>query len=535
LKPIEEVAKDFGVPQNLLYLYGSYKAKIDLDALTSASETNQKGRLVLITAITPTPSGEGKTVTAIGLASSLHRMGLKSVVCVRQPSLGPLFGIKGGAAGGGRATVEPMQEINMRFTGDIDAIAASHNLLSAMIDNHLFHGNDLRIKPETISWSRTLDMNDRALRHVTVRPSGTKEGVSREDSFVITAASEVMAVLSLSKTYHDLKERLSRIIVGFNEADEPVRAAELRAEGAMTALLKDAMKPNLVQTNEGTPALVHGGPFGNIATGTSSLASLLMGLNFADYCVVEAGFGSDLGAEKFFDIVARIGGFQVDAAVVVVSIKALKFHSQQDELLSAGLENLEKHLGNVKSFGIIPIVALNKFSSDTQAEIKLVERKCEELGVPFAISDVYARGAEGGIELANNVTELVKKPHANRVVYELDDTIEQKIDKVVRGIYGGKDVDLSETALNDIARINNLGLAKFPICIAKTPLSLSDDPKKLGRPDSFKVRVTHVGISAGAGFVIPYMGDIMTMPGLPKHPLAEEIDLTASGEIIGLS
>jgi formate--tetrahydrofolate ligase len=558
LKTISEVAQDLGVPQDFLHLYGHYKAKIELTALAEES-AKRRAKLVLVTAITPTPAGEGKTVTAIGLASALSRLGHKSVVCIRQPSLGPLFGIKGGAAGGGKSTVEPMQEINMRFTGDIDAVAASHNLLSAMLDNHLFHGNELRIKPETITWNRTLDVNDRALRHVTVRPSGAKEGTQREDSFVITAASEVMALLSLSRNYHDLKERLGRILLGFNEGGQAVKASNLKSQGAMAALLKDALQPNLVQTSEGTPALIHGGPFGNIATGTSSLISILLGLSYADYCVVEAGFGSDLGAEKFFDIVARLGGFEVSTAVVVVSIKALKYHSQQQEStnrkiiesnnegamsrvlqpinvgpLSGGLENLQKHLENAKSYGVFPVVALNRFSSDTEDEIKLVRRKCEESGVLFAISDVFSEGAGGGIELAKQVVEAAEKPHANRPVYELEDRIEEKIEKIVRRIYGGTGAEFSETALKDLQMITELGFEKFPVCMAKTPLSLSDDPKKLGRPSSFTVKVNHIGISAGAGFVIPYMGAIMTMPGLPRHPIAEEIDLSDNGKITGM-
>jgi formate--tetrahydrofolate ligase len=557
LKLISEVARDLGIPRDALRPYGIYKAKIALSAVTEGAK-RKRAKLVLVTAMTPTPAGEGKTVTAIGLSSALSRLGHRTVVCVRQPSLGPLFGVKGGAAGGGRSTVEPMQEINMRFTGDIDAVAASHNLLSAMLDNHLFHGNELHIDPQTISWNRTLDMDDRALRHVTVRPSGAKDSPGRDESFVITAASEVMTILSLSRNYVDLKERLGRIIVGFNEARQPIRAGDLTAQGAMAAILKEALEPNLAQTIDGTPALIHGGPFGNIATGTSSLISILLALSYADYCVVEAGFGSDLGAEKFFDIVARLGGFLVDAAVIVASIKALKYHSQQQQdpvinkvtreanlagseilassttSLSAGLENLEKHIENIRSFGILPVVALNRFSSDVDKEVELVRHSCEKIGVPFAVSEVFDHGASGGIELAKHVLAASQQPHANRPVYELEDTIDGKIKKIVRTIYGGKDAELSERALKDIQTIKDLGLERLPVCMAKTALSLSDDPKKLGRPSSFSVKVTHIGIAAGAGFVIPYMGDIMTMPGLPKHPAAERMDISDSGDISGV-
>jgi len=561
LEKISEIASYLGIPNELVHPYGNYKAKIGLQALLGKkAEGNQRSKLVLVTSMTPTPFGEGKTVIAIGLASALHRLGLRSVVCIRQPSLGPLFGIKGGAAGGGKSTVEPMNEINMRFTGDIDAVASAHNLLSAVVDNHIFHGNELEIDPKSITWRRTVDMNDRALRHIVVGlDQRSKNGapLSRDDAFVITAASEAMAILCLAQTYRDLKERLGKMIVGFNRSGLPVRAGDLGVSGAMAAVLKNAMEPNLVQSSDGSPALVHGGPFGNIATGTSSLVSIQMGLAYADYCVVEAGFGSDLGAEKFFDIVARVGGFRVDAAVIVVSIRALKYHSQSSEKsynanvrreeksqlqsslpgspLNGGIQNLEKHVENVKSFGLAPVVALNRFASDTDAEVNLVREACLYMGVQFEVSNVFSQGAQGGLALAQLVAEAAQtNSHSNLRIYESDDSFEEKVEKVVKKIYGGSGFAYTPAALQDLDRIQKLGFEKLPICMAKTPLSLSDDPKVVGRPDAFSVQLHHIGISAGAGFVIPYMGEIMTMPGLPKHPVAERIDITDSGEITGL-
>lgn len=556
LKPINEIAADLGIPLEGLESYGNYKAKIKLETLQSAGNKRRRGKLILVTSINPTPQGEGKTVTAIGLSSALNRLGHRSVVCTRQPSLGPLFGIKGGAAGGGKSTVEPMLEINMRFTGDIDAVGAAHNLLSAMIDNHIFHGNELGINARTIRWSRTVDMNDRALRHVIVGLDTKNEGRSREDSFVITAASEVMAIVSLSNNYSDLKARLDEILLGFDSNRRPVKAKDLRASGAMSAILKDALEPNLVQTSDQTPALVHCGPFGNIATGTSSLVSILLGLYYSDYCVVEAGFGSDLGAEKFVDIVSRIGHFDVDAAVIVVSIKALKFHWASEELagtestsvgrnqmlessvvrgvLSGGLANLQKHIENIRSFGIPPVVAINRFSTDTDDELKTVMDFCRDMDVPCATSNVFAEGANGGMDLAQLVSEVSSGHHTNITVYGITDDTKEKIEKVVHKVYGGSEVIYEQKALEDIATIRNLGLSESPICIAKTPSSLSDDPKKLGRPTSFSVRVSRIGISSGAGFSIPYMGEIMTMPGLPRHPAAEKMYLTDTGEISGV-
>ncbi len=556
MKPINEIAADLGIPLEGLESYGNHKAKIKLETLQSAGNKRRQGKLILVTSINPTPQGEGKTVTAIGLSSALNRLGHRSIVCTRQPSLGPLFGIKGGAAGGGKSTVEPMLEINMRFTGDIDAVGAAHNLLSAMIDNHIFHGNELGINPRTIRWSRTVDMNDRALRHVIVGLDTKNDERSREDSFVITAASEVMAILSLSKGYRDLKARLDEILLGFDSKGSPVKAKDLRASGAMSAILKDALEPNLVQTSDETPALVHCGPFGNIATGTSSLVSILLGLYYSDYCVVEAGFGSDLGAEKFVDIVSRLGHFEVDVAVIVVSIKALKFHGAAEELvgsermsvgrnqmlessivrghMSSGLANLQKHIENIRLFGIPPVVAINRFSTDTDDELKTVMDFCRGIGVSCAISNVFAEGANGGRELAQLVSEVSSGHHANIPVYGMNDNTKEKIEKVVRKVYGGSEVIYEQQALDDIATIRGLGLTDSPICIAKTPSSLSDDPKKLGRPTSFSVRVSRIGISSGAGFSVPYMGEIMTMPGLPSHPAAEKMYLRDNGEIVGL-
>ena len=553
MKLISAIADDLGVSREYLHSYGNYKAKIALDALHDTKIERKRSKLILVTSITPTPNGEGKTVTAIGLSSAINRLGHSSVVCTRQPSLGPLFGIKGGAAGGGRATVEPMQEINMRFTGDIDAVASAHNLLSAMTDNHIYHGNELNIDPHTVTWKRTVDMNDRALRHVVVGLDG-KRSLQRDESFVITAASEVMEILSLARDYADLKARLGEILVGFDSKGSPVRARDLKASGAMSAILRDAMEPNLVQTQDETPALVHCGPFGNIATGTSSLVSIALGTSLSDYCVVEAGFGSDLGAEKFIDIIAPLGQLVVDAAVIVVSVKALKYHGSQKsespeirgyvdqilaslserDLMSAGIANMQKHIENVRSLGIEPVVAINRFSTDTDEEIKAVIQACKELGVAYAVSDVFNKGAEGGLELAQRVIEASEGHHINRPVYELVDTIEEKIEKVVKRVYGGEKVIYESSAMYDLLRANELGLAHSPVCIAKTALSLSDDPKKLGRPQSFSVTVSQIGVSAGAGFSVPYMGDIMAMPGLPKHPAAEKMYVTDQGEIVGI-
>ncbi|MDA4123295.1 MAG: formate--tetrahydrofolate ligase [Thaumarchaeota archaeon] len=542
MRPIGDVAADLGIPAGSLETYGEWKAKLDLTLVPKLSEP-LRGKLILITGMTPTPFGEGKTVTAIGVGMGLAKLGKRAAISVRQPSLGPTFGVKGGAAGGGRCTVEPMQDINLGFTGDIDAIGAAHNLLAAMVDNHIFHGNALGIDSDAISWPRVLDMNERALRAIRVGLGETKQGVEHDSSFMITAASEVMAALGLSRDYADLKARLGRIIVATNKRGEPVTAADLKAVGAMAALLKRALRPNLVQTAEGTPALVHGGPFGNIAHGTSSIASILLGLRYADYTVVEAGFATDLGAEKFVDIVTRTTGVPVDAAVIVATVKALRYHGGVDknrlddpnaEAVARGIENLAKHVENVRLYGLTPIVALNRFPSDTDEEVALVFEFSRTVNVPFAVSTAFADGGEGATRLAELVVAAAAKGEKSRPVYSLGAKTAEKIEKVVRDVYGGKEVKYEPRALDDLERISKLGLDSNPICVAKTPLSFSDDAGKLGRPRGFTVTVKKVRAAAGAGFNVVYMGDIVTMPGLPSHPLAEEIDLSDDGTITGL-
>lgn len=553
MRNILEVAKDLGIPSGFVSQYGNYAAKISLDAIDHSRQPRSK--VILVTAMTPTPHGEGKTVTAIAVSMALNRFGQKAIAIVRQPSLGPLFGIKGGATGGGKSTVEPSTEINMRFTGDIDAISASHNLLSAMIDNHIFHGNSLRIDPHSINWKRTVDMEDRALRKIKVGLSEEKHMVPREDSYMITAASEVMATFCLAKNYSDLSERLGRIIIGSNSNDEPVTAADLKVSGAMAAILRNAFLPNLSQTCEGTPALIHGGPFGNLATGTCSLVSIDLGLSLADYCVIEAGFGSDLGGEKFIDIVSRLGEFNVDTAIIVVSVRALKYHSKASEyrvseissssgsavllsqdysLLTSGIENLAKHIENMKIFGIAPIVAINRFPDDGEEDIKIVKQACRDFGVPCAVSDAFEQGSTGAIDLAQLAMEASLKGSISRPLYSLEDSTQDKIDKIVTNIYGGDGAEYSPTSMKDIAHIQKYAFDKLPVCIAKTSSSLSDDPEKLGRPREFKTKVDELRIAAGAGFNIVYMGSIMTMPGLPLHPSAENIYLTSDGQIVGV-
>lgn len=497
----------------------------------------------MVTAMTPTPSGEGKTVTTIGLGMGLRRLGKKSIVCLRQPSLGPIFGVKGGAAGGGRCTVEPMQDINLHFTGDINAVGSAHNLLSAMLDNHVFHGNELGLDSEMLTWPRAVDMNDRALRRIVVGMGETRRGVQHENSFVITAASEIMAIHGLSKDYADLRSRLERVIVGYGGDRRPVTAEQLKAAGAMAVVLKESLAPNLVQTAEGTPALVHGGPFANIAHGTSSLTSILLGLKVADYCVVESGFASDLGAEKFIDMVTRTGGFDVSVAVIVVTVRALRFHggvakdaleSPNLKAVAVGLDNLAKHVENMGKFGLTPVVAINEFPSDSEGEIGQVREFCRERGLPCAVSTAFTDGSEGAIELSKSVVDAAELREKGRPIYSLGMSIEEKLDLLTREVYGGTGVDYEQDALEDIVLISRLGLAGQPICVAKTPLSLSDDPKKIGRPNGFKCRVHHVRPAAGAGFNIAYMGEVTTMPGLPKVPLAEQMDLTGDGMISGL-
>ncbi len=543
MRPVADVARDLGVSQDHLTLYGKWKAKVSLQALQENPSSRRRGKLVLVTAMTPTPQGEGKTVTSIGLSMGLKRHGYDSVVCLRQPSLGPVFGVKGGAAGGGKSTVEPMHEINMGLTGDIDAVGTAHNLLAAMLDNHIFHGNQLGIDPRTISWPRAMDMNDRALRQIIVGLGGAKNGVPRETGFIITAASEVMGILSLSKDCVDLKQRLSRIILGYSHERSPVRAGQLKTVGAMAAVLSNAFKPNLVQTKEGTPALIHCGCFGNIAHGTASLVSILLGLQQADYCVVEAGFGSDLGAEKFVDIAARTGDFDVDAAVLVASIRAIKHHGGAPDgnpdpynlkAMRAGLENLAKHIENIRTMGLNPVIAINKFLTDTRRELELVEEFCRAQDVPSSISTAFEEGSGGAVDLAERVVEAASKGSKAKPVYPLEWSLETKLEAIVTRIYGGDGVDYTLEAKRDTKQISELGLVREPVCAAKTPLSLSDDQTRLGRPRGFKVTVRKLAPAAGAGFNIAYMGDVITMPGLPKRPAAEDINLDQTGIITGL-
>ena len=543
MKPITEIAKTAGIDAKYLEQYGNYKAKIDLSLM---KETNKNdGNLVLVTAITPTPAGEGKTTTTIGLADGLSRIGENVCVALREPSLGPVFGVKGGAAGGGYAQVVPMEDINLHFTGDFHAIGAANNLLAAMLDNHIHQGNELGIDVSKITWKRCVDMNDRQLRYITDGLGGKVNGVPRDDGFDITVASEIMAVLCLSKDILDLKERLSKIIVGYTYDDKPVTCAQLNAQGAMTALLKDAIKPNLVQTLEGTPALVHGGPFANIAHGCNSVTATKMAIKLADYAITEAGFGADLGAEKFLDIKCRMAGLTPNAVVVVATIRALKMHggllktelsNENLKALEKGIPNLLKHVSNIKDVYKLPcVVAVNRFPTDTDKEVEFIIEKCKALGVNVVLSDVWAKGGEGGIELAKEVVRLCNEEKGNFTFsYELDTTIEEKIDSVVRKIYGGDGIILTPNAKKQIETITKMGFGNCPICVAKTQYSFSDDPTKLGAPNGFKVTVKNIKISAGAGFIVVLTGDIMTMPGLPKVPAAERIDVDENGKISGL-
>ncbi len=543
LKPILEIAKTAHVDEKYIEQYGRYKAKIDLSLLNDSKKEN--GKLILVTAITPTPAGEGKTTTTIGLADGLRRIGKDVTVALREPSLGPVFGVKGGAAGGGYAQVVPMEDINLHFTGDFHAIGAANNLLAAMLDNHIHQGNTLGIDTRRITWKRCVDMNDRQLRFVVDGMGGKANGVVREDGFDITVASEIMAVLCLSSSIEDLKNRLSKIIVGYTFNDEPVTAGDLKATGAMAALLKDALKPNLVQTLEGTPAFVHGGPFANIAHGCNSVIATKMALKMGDYTVTEAGFGADLGAEKFLDIKCRMAGLVPDAVVVVATVRALKMHgglpktALANEDLSAlekGIPNLLRHVSNVKSVYKLPcVVAVNRFPTDTDNEIDFIIKKCRELGVNTVLSTVWAEGGLGGEALAREVVRLCEEEKGNFTFsYELDTTIEEKIEAVVRKVYGGAGVNILPAAKKQIARLSELGFDRAPICMAKTQYSFSDDPAKLGAPENFTVTVKNVKVSAGAGFIVVLTGDIMTMPGLPKVPAAEKIDLDENGKIIGL-
>ena len=539
--PIRTVAERAGIDEELLEYYGKVKAKIDITPLRTAP---RKGKLILVTAINPTPAGEGKTTTSVGLADAMAKLGKNTMLCLREPSLGPVFGIKGGAAGGGYAQVIPMEDINLHFTGDFHAIGAANNLLAAMLDNHIQQGNALDIDVKNITWKRCVDMNDRQLRQIVDGLGGRMQGVPREDGFDITVASEIMAVLCLASDLMDLKARLARIIVAYNRNGEPVTAHDLKAEGAMTVLLKDAIKPNLVQTLEHNPAIVHGGPFANIAHGCNSVSATDTGLKLADYVVTEAGFGADLGAEKFLDIKCRAAGLDPSAVVIVATVKALKYNggvaktdlgAENLEALERGLPNLLKHVENItRVFGLPCVVAINRFTQDTDAELELIRSKCAQLGVNVAMSEVWGKGGDGGMELAQEVLRLCEQPHEFHFAYELDKPIKEKIADIVTKIYGGSGVTYSKAAEQSIAALEKLGYGNLPICMAKTQYSLSDDASKLGRPEGFTISVSKVKVSAGAGFIVVQTGDIMTMPGLPKVPAAERIDIDENGKITGL-
>lgn len=544
IRPIAEIAKNAGVDEKYLELYGKYKAKLDL-ALLSDKKEEKDAKLILVTAITPTPAGEGKTTTTIGLADGLRRIGKKAAVALREPSLGPVFGIKGGAAGGGYAQVIPMEDINLHFTGDFHAIGAANNLLAAMLDNHIQQGNSLNIDPRKITWKRCVDMNDRQLRSIVDGLGGKVNGTPREDGFDITVASEVMAVLCLASSISDLKERLSRIIVGYTYDDKPVTCGDLKAQGAMTALLKDALKPNLVQTLEGTPAFVHGGPFANIAHGCNSVLATKTAMKMSDYAVTEAGFGADLGAEKFLDIKCRMADLHPSAVVIVATVRALKMHGgrKKTELaaedlgaLERGIPNLLRHVKNIREvFGLPCVVAVNRFPTDTEKELSFIMEKCKELSVNTVLSEVWAKGGEGGIDLAKEVVRLCEEEKPNfTYAYDLEGTIKERIETLVKKVYGGDGVSFLPATEKQIAQLSDLGFSHLPICMAKTQYSFSDDPTKLGAPDDFTVTVKSVRVSAGAGFLVVLTGDIMTMPGLPKVPAAEKIDVDENGNIVGL-
>ncbi len=546
MSPITEIAAKLNIDDKYLEQYGKYKAKIDYNLLKDTK--GEDGKLILVTAINPTPAGEGKTTTSVGLADGLSKIGKKVCVALREPSLGPVFGVKGGAAGGGYAQVVPMEDINLHFTGDFHAIGAANNLLAAMIDNHIYQGNALNIDPRKITWRRCVDMNDRQLRFVVDGLGGRTNGMPREDGYDITVASEVMAVLCLASDIKDLKERLSRIIIGYTygkpSEQKPVTAGDLHAEGAMTALLKDALKPNLVQTLEHTPAIVHGGPFANIAHGCNSVTATKMARRLADYAVTEAGFGADLGAEKFLDIKCRMAGLNPSAVVIVATVRALKYNggvakadlnNENLEALEKGIPNLLKHVSNITNVFKLPcVVAINEFPTDTQAELELVEKKCKELGVNVVLSQVWAKGGEGGVALAEEVVRLCEQPNEFSFSYDLEGSIEEKLNTIVTKIYGGKRVVLTANAQKQAKQLEDLGYGNAPICMAKTQYSLTDDPTKLGAPTDFEVTVRNLKISAGAGFIVALTGEIMTMPGLPKVPAAERIDVDENGVISGL-
>lgn len=544
MKPIEEIAEKVGIKKEYLEQYGKYKAKVNPEVLNTKRD-KEPGKLILVTAITPTPAGEGKTTTSIGLADALQQLGENAMAALREPSLGPVFGVKGGAAGGGYAQVVPMEDINLHFTGDMHAIGAANNLLAAMLDNHIQQGNELRIDPKKITWKRCVDMNDRQLRYVVDGLGGKVNGVPREDSYQITVASEIMAILCLSRDIEDMKHRFANIVVGYTYDDEPVTAGQLKAQGAMTALMIEALKPNLVQTLEHTPAFVHGGPFANIAHGCNSIVATKTALALADYVVTEAGFGGDLGAEKFLDLKCRMAELEPDAVVVVATVRALKHHggaSKADwdkenlEFLKDGIPNLLRHVDNMKKvYGLPVVVALNAFPTDTKAELDLVEQTCKEIGVNTVLSEVWAKGGQGGLELAKEVVRLCKEETPDfRFSYSTEDTISGKIHDIATKVYGAEGVHFSKKAENEMARLEELGFGKLPICIAKTQYSFSDDPQLLGAPAGFWITIRSMTVSAGAGFIVALSGDVMTMPGLPKRPAAENIDVDSQGKITGL-
>ena len=541
---IREIAAKIGLTEDDIEYYGKYKAKVDYNLLATPRADGKKAKLILCTAINPTPAGEGKTTTTVGVGDALSKLGKKTVIALREPSLGPVFGVKGGAAGGGYAQVVPMEDINLHFTGDFHAIGAANNLLAAMIDNHIYQGNALDIDPRRVVWRRCVDMNDRQLRNVVDGLGGKANGYSREDGFDITVASEVMAAFCLATGLDDLKERFARIVVAYNRAGEPVTAGQINAQGAMTALLKDALKPNLVQTLEGTPAFIHGGPFANIAHGCNSVMATKMAMHFGDYVVTEAGFGADLGAEKFIDIKCRLTGLRPDAVIIVATIKALKYNGgvpkadvgkENLEALEAGIPNLLKHVENItKVFGLPAVVALNRFVNDTDAEIELVTKKCAELGVNVKMSEVWGKGGDGGIELAEEVIRLCEQPNEFKFAYDENLPIREKIEAIATKVYGADGVDFAPKAAKEIDELEKFGYGNLPVCMAKTQYSLTDDQTKLGRPTGFRITIRQVTVSAGAGFFVALTGEIMKMPGLPKVPAAEKIDVDNTGKISGL-
>jgi len=542
MKPIIDIAREIGIDEDEVELYGKYKAKINL-SIWNRLKDKKDGKLILVTAINPTPAGEGKSTTTVGLGQAMAKLGKKSAIALREPSLGPVFGVKGGAAGGGYAQVVPMEDINLHFTGDMHAITAANNLLAAAIDNHITHGNSLGIDMRQIVWKRVMDMNDRALREVVVGLGGKANGFVRQDGFMITVASEIMAILCLATDLKDLKERLAKIIIGYNYENKPVTAGDLKVQGAMALLLKDAIKPNLVQTLENTPAFIHGGPFANIAHGCNSIMATKLGLKLVDYLITEAGFGADLGAEKFIDIKCRYAGIVPSAVVIVATVRALKMHGgvSKTELaaeniaaLEKGFENLKKHIENIKKFGLPAVVSINKFSTDTDAEISRLMELCRLEGVEASICEVWEKGGEGGIDLAQKVIEACEKENNFHFLYDVNDSIKAKIEKIAKQIYGAKGVVYTAKAEKEIQRLEELGLDKYPICMAKTQYSLSDNPELIGRPEGFDITVKEVRVSAGAGFIVALKGDIMVMPGLPKVPAAEKIDIDENGVITGL-